>query len=399
MINVTDAQANRARPIARAFSPGRLTLARQVAGKSKRQLAEVIGKSATAVTQFELGQAKPSADTLAACAQALEFPVAFFAGGRPQLTVDTGTAHFRSLRSTRTYQREQVMGLAALLWEVIEAVDRVVELPCVRLPGVADFTRFASPQDAARELRDLWRTDEGPLPHLVRHAEANGVVVCILPRTLAGEVAAGTPDHPSGIGNVDAFSTQIEHRSLIGLTGAKGGLLRRRFNVAHELGHLLLHAEARPGDMQHEREAHLFAAELLMPEEAISAELPARPEPSQLLPLQQRWGVSVSALGFRGKTLGIYTDSQLRRLMITLSELGWRTHEPEDLRLLAGEEPALLQQALDLAASAGLSLVSIAEELALPVSVVRTLVGIADQRPRLRLVEGSDGVAGLAAQG
>lgn len=388
MIEVTDLQVDLARPVAKAFSPARLTLARQVAGKSKRQLAEFIGKTAAAVTQFELSQSKPSPETLAACAQALDLPVTFFAGGRPQLTVNTGKAHFRSLRATRTYQREQAMGFVALLWEVVEAIEQVVELPPLNLPGTCDFARFDSPVQAAQELRGIWKLDSGPLTHLVRHAEANGVVISVLPHTLAGETAAKTPEHLAGVGNVDAFSTRVSQRPLIGLTAAKGGLLRRRFNVAHELGHLVLHPEARPGDQQHERQAHLFAAELLMPETTIADELPTRPEPARLLPLQQRWGVSVSALAFRGRTLGKYTDSQLRRLMITLNKLGWRTNEPEDHRLLAGEEPDLLRQALELAEPAGLSVTTLAEQLALPPALLRTFLGIPESKPRLVLLDG-----------
>jgi Zn-dependent peptidase ImmA (M78 family) len=385
MIEITSSQLERARPIARVFSPARLTLARHIAGKSKRQVADAIGKTATAITQFELGQARPNPETLAACAQELGLPVTFFAAGRPQLTVDTGDAHFRSLRATRIYERQQAIGFASLLWEVVETIENYVELPSVRLPE--PFAEYGSPATAAKELRKTWVIDDGPLIHLIRHAEANGIVISVLPQTLTGELAAGAPTHISGVGNVDAFSTCIAQRPLIGLTGAKGGLLRRRFNVAHELGHFLLHPEARPGDPQHEREAHLFAAELLMPEESIGEELPPRPEPSRLLPLQQRWGVSVSALAFRGRTLGKYSDSQLRRLMITLSQLGWRTNEPEDHHLLVGEEPALLRQAVELAESVGLTEISLAEKLSLPIDLIRIFLGIQEKRPRLTLLK------------
>lgn len=385
MIEVTSSQVDRARPVARVFSPTRLTLARHIAGKSKRQLADALDKTAAAVTQFELGQARPSPETLAACALDLGLPVAFFAAGRPQLAVDTGDAHFRSLRATRIYQRQQAVGFVALLWELVEAIEGRVELPSVSLPE--PFAQYSSPAIAAQELRKTWKIGDGPLIHLVRYAEVNGIVVSVLPQTLTSELAAATPTHMSGVGNVDAFSTCIAQRPLIGLTGAKGGLLRRRFNVAHELGHFLLHSEARPGDQQHEREAHLFAAELLMPEESITEELPARPEPSRLLPLQRRWGVSVSALAFRGRTVGKYSESQLRRLMITLNQLGWRTNEPEDHQLLEGEEPALLRQAVELAASAGFTEVSLAEHLSLPVDLIRAFLGISEQRPRLTLLK------------
>lgn len=378
----------RAKIVASAFSPARLMLARQAAGKSKRQLADEIHRSAAAVTQFELGQAKPSAETLAECARVLNVPVKFFEVGRPQLNLDTGGAHFRSLRATRAYQREQAVAYVALLWEIVEAIEKVVELPSVCMPGMFQISKLASPAEAARELRELWQLPCGPLPHLVRHTEARGIVVCLLPRTLTGEEGVA-PNHSSGTGNVDAFSTRLPHRPLVGLTGAKGGLLRRRFNVAHEIGHLVLHPEARPGDGQHEREAHLFAAELLMPEEMIVDELPPKPDVGALVHLQRRWGTSVSALCFRGRVLNKYTDAQQRNFMITLSKLGWRTNEPEDERLLAGEEPALLSRALELAAPAGLSVSSIAQQLAMPAGMVRRLAGIPDKKPRLTLIPGS----------
>jgi len=388
MIEVTESQVERAKIVAQAFSPARLTLGRQIAGQAKRQLADSIGKTAAAVTQFELGQARPNAETLARCSVVLGLPVTFFAGGRPQFLVDTGRGHFRSLRATRVYQREQAMGLVALLWEVMEAIEQMVELPEVKLPGLTDFSKFSSPPDAARELRKCWNVDHGPLPHLVRYAETNGIVVSVLPRTLTGEMAAGAPDHPAGVGNVDAFSTKIGQHYLIGLTGAKGGLLRRRFNVAHELGHMVLHDEVRPGDPLHEREAHLFAAELLMPESSIADELPSRPDLQSLLQLQQRWGTSVSALAFRGRTLGKYTENQLKQAMINISKLGWRTNEPEDHRLLQGEEPSLLRTALELATPAGLTEVTLSDQLQLPVNLIRTFVGIPDVRPKLTLMRG-----------
>jgi len=385
MSNIEPRLISRAEAVARVFSPSRLTLARQIDGKTKRQLAESIGKSPAAVTQFELGQASPTGETLARCAQTLSFPVNFFEAGRAQLSLDTGSVHFRSLRATRAYQRQQAVGYVALLWEVVESIERFVELPIVDLP-LSGAMQSRSPAQAAHELRELWGLAPGPLPHLVRHAEARGIIVSVLPRTLASESASATPEHTSGIGNVDAFSASLPLRPFVGLAGAKGGLLRRRFNIAHELGHLVMHPEAIPGDQHHEREAHLFAAELLMPEEVITDELPPRPELTSLVQLQKRWGSSVSALCFRGRILGKYTEEQQRRMMITLNQLGWRTNEPEDERLLTGEHPALLSRALDLASSRGLTVIALAEKLALPPALVRTLLGILDNKPRLTIV-------------
>jgi IrrE N-terminal-like domain len=90
---------------------------------------------------------------------------------------------------------------------------------------------------------------------------------------------------------------------------------RRRFTVAHEIGHHLLHSDGaavlcRPADVQtaqaseraREREANRFAAELLMPE-AMVREAADRDGPDPIA-LAGRFGVSDVAMGFRLVTLG-----------------------------------------------------------------------------------------------
>ena len=90
---------------------------------------------------------------------------------------------------------------------------------------------------------------------------------------------------------------------------------RRRFTIAHEIGHHLLHSDGaavlcRPADVEaaaadaraREREANRFAAELLMPEPLVRAEADAHgPDP---IGLAGRFGVSDVAMGFRLVTLG-----------------------------------------------------------------------------------------------
>lgn len=98
---------------------------------------------------------------------------------------------------------------------------------------------------------------------------------------------------------------------------------RRRFTIAHEIGHLLLHVPAsrqayydRPSDIREiedeeagrvpelrrrEREANLFARELLMPEALVSEE--ARATGSNLPALADRFEVSVPAMRLRLRLL------------------------------------------------------------------------------------------------
>ena len=83
---------------------------------------------------------------------------------------------------------------------------------------------------------------------------------------------------------------------------------RKRFTVAHELGHCLLGHGARnrrrdalPGVDSQEVEANNFAAELLMPEDAVKQLAPG----NSLQMMAWYFDVSTTAMYFRMKNLGL----------------------------------------------------------------------------------------------
>lgn len=355
--------------VAQAFAPARLTMARELAGLRKVELASLIERTAAAVSQYELGQSRPSAATLSRCAAALDMPVAFFGVGRPQLRLDTTQAHFRSLRATTAVQRQQALAHVELLWEITDALDRVIELPPVDL-GLPLGIPHGSVARTAQTVRKAWDLGAGPVAHLVRNLEARGIVVTRIPA-----VDAAT---------IDAFSSALHGRPMIALSD-KGNPMRRRFSVAHELGHLLLHPDPAPGSPAHERQANAFAAEFLMPAAEVRPLLPVPLSVPELKELADRYGVSVAALVYRGKDLGVYGESTVRRTMATLTALGWRTQEPVSSEY-PGEQPALLRRAVELAADHGLPLARLAASLHIGLPRLRELVGIPNPRPRLRLV-------------
>lgn len=118
-------------------------------------------------------------------------------------------------------------------------------------------------------------------------------------------------------------------RALIGVN-ANHHPNRQTFTIAHELGHFLLHESetvhldskkdgytlqlrnpaSATGESINEREANLFAAELLMPAKFLAKELRKKDfdlledEPLALKSLAQKCGVSVQALTIRLHNLG-----------------------------------------------------------------------------------------------
>lgn len=108
-----------ARAAAALFDPQRLQLAREVAGLRKIHLAERVGVTAAAISQFEHGASRPSPATLGKLALTLGVPVNFFERRLGPAAVATPqAAYFRSLRSTRQIERVRASAHAMLAWEL-----------------------------------------------------------------------------------------------------------------------------------------------------------------------------------------------------------------------------------------------------------------------------------------
>jgi Zn-dependent peptidase ImmA (M78 family)/transcriptional regulator with XRE-family HTH domain len=373
-----------------AFDPTRLTQARNLAGRTKKWLAEELGVTPAAVSQYEMGTNRPRPEVLPRLAQVLGVPLAFFVTGRPHGRLDPSAAHFRSLRNTRAYQRAKAVSFTEQVWEMVYALEKRVQLPLVDLPGFCGGEiepGTALPRDpvaAARSLRVAWRLGTGPITHLVRRLEAHGIVVV-------------TPPRDEDLSTVDAFSTSRLPRPVIVLTPNRtDDVYRHRFTAAHELGHLVLHGDTTPGDITQEREADTFAAEFLTPRDSIAPELPGRADLRKLSALREIWGVSVHSLLYRCRELGLLSDSSASRAYIRLRKLdnapGFGRAEP--LANFPGEQPALLARGFALACDHGLTIASLAEELAWNVAGVRRMLGAEQQRPVLHLVPDMSTAAG-----
>ncbi|MFE9102322.1 helix-turn-helix domain-containing protein [Actinomadura geliboluensis] len=332
------------------FDCERLTLARRLRGLRKNQLADAVGTTPKAIGRYEAGVQRPDEMTLRRLAIALGVPVAFFHGGRSPVSLDG--AHFRSLRSTSQIERDQALAYGRIATDVVAALEDLVDFPEVDLPEYPvspDEIAGPGPVEAARLTRKALLEQAGPVPHVVRLLEKHGVIVLVLPR--AAE-------------RVDAFSVGVHPRPMVFFNPAKGDYWRNRFDAAHELGHLVMHADAEPGEKVVEDQAHRFAAEFLMPEQDIAGELPGTADWERLGRLKATWGVSIAALLYRSRTLGIMQETAYRNAMSAMSSRGWRRHEPGPARAL--EQPTMLTRAIEIVGQAGTDRDRVAERARVP---------------------------------
>jgi Zn-dependent peptidase ImmA (M78 family) len=106
--------------------------------------------------------------------------------------------------------------------------------------------------------------------------------------------------------------------------------------VAHELGHLALHAstgspQTAEQASQIERQANRFAGAFLTPADPFLEDLReagGRVTLRTLSTLKEHWGVAIKALVMRCRTLGVIDDDHARSLYKQISARGWNKAEP-----------------------------------------------------------------------
>ncbi|MCS5735757.1 XRE family transcriptional regulator [Herbiconiux sp. CPCC 203386] len=375
--------------MARLFDPARLTQARRVCKMTKTELHQRVGVSAAAIGQYERGEVRPRAETIAALAEALRVPPGFFSHGRPKAQIEIAEASFRRLRATTVGQQQQATAYVEQAWELSRYLEESVEFPVLDLPewAMPESTDVPDPITAARAMRRHWDLGTVPVPYLVYQLEQHGILTVFFSMKEEGK--------PDDKNRIDAFSTTALPRPMIVLTPDKANdVLRHRFSAAHELGHIVLHHGRQGTDSQMERQADEFAAEFLTPRDVIRDLLPTRINFNRLEELSLWWGVSVHSLLYRSRELELISESTARRAYITLSSTPRRSQPIWDF---PGERPELLKNAIELLEGVGVSLVDVASSLQMTPRHVRRLADIDDPQPKLSLVRPLDDRQNLAA--
>lgn len=342
-----------------AFDGDRLRAARELRRLTQGDLAReaggagpVTGLTPAAVSQFELGEAVPSVKTLAALVRALDVGPEFLCAAPTDEESDL-PAFFRSLRATPARERKHARNLIQLVHRLIVVLDQYVELPERDVPSVPcdpfeePEARRQAAEAAAERVRRVWKIGRGPIGNVVGTVESHGVVCTHL-----------RLDDP----RVDAFSVNFSDHPVAVLGTDKAKWDRSRFDAAHELGHLVMHDEA-SGMAEAERQANEFAAAFLMPARDIRSQLPTRADWRQLMDLKSTWGVSISALLMRARTLDVMSQGTYVSATKVMSARGWRRHEP-----VSGttESPTMLSNALARARRAGHTPDSLRREAVIP---------------------------------
>ena len=311
----------------------RLRLARTAAGLSRGGLEDALGNlvTAQAIAKYERDESMPGSGVLIALADALGVSVDYLVGGQ-EMEVDA--VDFRKKASASKRDEAQVEAQVLRMLEGYLQAEELLGLPSVEWDKPRDapypvVNDLGEADRGARALRDHWGLGIEPIPDLVEVLEGRGVKV----------LSVALAD------NIDGLTARVRRTRGDALpvivVNSTHWVERQRFTTAHELGHMVLSVVGRKGDG--EKTAHRFAGAFLMPAEALWSEIGKRRTSvgwRELFELKQLFGVSVQALTYRCKDLGIFSQALFGRLFDEYKRLGWRDppHE-EPLASREGEKP------------------------------------------------------------
>lgn len=332
----------------------RLMVARQRSGLSRPELAEALGVTARTIGGWEAETTIVPAERAHAIAKILNFPVEFFDLPNPA-EVGASAVSFRSLSRKKAEDRDAALAMCDIAVDLAGWLDPRFGRDKVNIPEL----KAEGPELAAELLRREWGLGHAPISNLTHLLEAKGVRLFALPKNCR---------------EIDACSFWYDDKPFMLLDTTRSGE-RNRFNLAHELGHLVLHRHGAPIGLEAEKEANLFASNFLVTIESVQRHLPRQITIETLIALKHRWGISAAALAYRLNKLNYLSDWHYKSLVIEMRRRGYHEVEPNPVPLESSYVHDLSLRALR---EKGISLRQIAAETKLPhAEIVGLLQGLA----------------------
>lgn len=302
-------------------------------------LADELNISKQSLSLYANGENNPPYDNVMKIAYALGFPFEYFMT-EDLCTSKTCNTYFRSQASAKKLDQNAQKAKLEYVAKIYEVLSNYVDFPELNISHV-QFDAPSNPFEAdsdkvmdqiesiASTVRRNWGIGMGPIDNMQYLLELNGIIV------------TGFSDVDE---KIDAFSQRIDvqnHGSVFIVALAIGNKpsVRLRFDMGHELGHILLHDWDDSNDILSkdefnalEKQANMFASAFLLPRDSFGREIAPYANSIEFYrALKKKWGVSIQAMMYRARQLNVITSSQFQYMMRVVSAKGWRTREPGDI--------------------------------------------------------------------
>ena len=327
----------------RKVIPYRIKQARVSRGLSMVELSELVSVSKQAISQYEMGKNAPSKAILNAIATELKYPVSFFYKPVPANENASSAVFFRSRKTAKVKALYAAREKIEIFREINDYLEQYVDFPMLDLPKITYEDDGINPIDNeqiekyAMTLREHWGLGKGPIDNLINIVQKNGIMVSKMQLRL---------------NKLDAFSVWFDNKPFIFLSSDKDTNVRIRFDIAHEIGHLLMHADYySEEDLKNaaiheklENEADRFAGAFLLPKKSFSKDVFST-SIDHFIQMKAKWKASIGCMIYRCDTLGILSTNQIKYLKDQMTTRVYWRKEPLDKEMPV-EKPFAHKQAI-----------------------------------------------------
>ncbi|ASJ22139.1 hypothetical protein BHAMNSH16_11035 [Brachyspira hampsonii] len=319
----------------------KLKNARLYRGYTSEDIAKYIGITRQAFSKYENENINLSLENVLKISEILRFPIDYFFQNEYKNNLEVKTTYFRSLLSTNKRERNAQIAKMQYLSIYYSILSEYVEFPEL---NILDDITTDDVETISYDLRSKWGLGNKPIKNIIRIIEKNGIIVT--------KYITDTP-------NIDAFSTLIKLSSkklyFIAINKHTSSATRIHFDIAHELGHILLDEWnedieniSREEFKNKEKRANEFASSFLLPADEFRKDVLLYPNNLDYYKeLKKKWNVSMSAMIYRARTLEIITQYQFQNLFRKMNYKNILKEEPLD-DILTTSEPSLLNDAIDI---------------------------------------------------
>lgn len=313
-----------------------LETARRARGMTQDELATIVGVQQGTLSRWEKGLREPDDADIEKLADALGVTPRLLRRGDRMRGGIAVAAHMRRRATAKVSVWRQLEAQLNMLRLHTAALGEEVSMTAERsVPALDPLTQ--DPEDIASMVRLQWQMPLGPVASIASWMESAGILI--------------VEEDFGAAARVDGLSQWAEDHAVV-LLNRETPPDRKRLTLAHELGHLVMHAQNPTEDM--ESEANRFAAEFLVPACEVRPMLRGRLTLSKFVDLKRYWGVSIAALVMRAHSLGAISDDEKTSLFKQISARGWRVNEPANDEVPV-ERPRLAQHIADSLLAGGLS--------------------------------------------
>ena len=307
-----------------------IKLARDSRGLSQNDLSTLTGVTQATLSRFEKGVLDVTPEAAKRISQALNYPESFF---EKDIRCARESSLFYRKRASMTVKQLSVLeSKISILSKSIDELMESIDIPDLNIPEI-EPSIDNSPQEIAYKIRSYLGVPPGPIDNIVSLLERNGVIVMFIDL--------------NDMDKFDGLTMFSMNQAPVIWINRNTSNDRKRFNLAHELGHLVMHLRSTDLDKnedQKEIEANQFAGEFLMPESQCKEDL-FNLKYKDLGIKKQYWKVSKAAIIYRARELKCISEETAKYLYVTLGRFGERKKESVNVPI---DAPQIVKKMYDL---------------------------------------------------